>query len=467
MKTCYRRPLKLAYFSPLPPQPSGISDYSRDLLLHLANWAEVHLFIDDYTPSEGVLAPTTHIWNYREYPWRREAHGYDCTVYQMGNNLVHRYMYPYITRFPGVVVLHDLVLHHLLLGMALDARAPGLYLREMAYAYGQAGARTARDVLVGRREPPFFEYPLCERILDVSLGVLAHSQHVVKWVREHRPDVPVLQVPMGIPLPPDPPPKSMLRRQLGLPEEAYIVASFGQATHHKRIPTVLRSVARLLSEKVNVYYVIVGNPAPDLDMEKQARELGVAHRVRVTGYVPEEVFNAYIHAVDVCVNLRYPTAGETSASALRSMAAGQPTIVSDIGANQELPDSCCIKLPVDEYEDALLAKVLQMLAARSELRAQLGSNARRYVERHHSLEQAAKSYVSFLEELVWAPKAAPLKGTAPGFDNDYLSAVAGHLDALGFHRSDNALLHRLGEALAELGLDPHKGEEGTEQYRSS
>lgn len=466
MKTSYRRPLKLAYFSPLPPQPSGISDYTRDLLPHLSNWAEVHLFIDDYAPSKGALSPTIPAWNYREYPWRREAHHYDCTVYQMGNNLVHRYMYPYIARFPGVVVLHDLVLHHLLLGAALDTRAPGIYLREMAYAYGHAGARVARDVLMGRREAPFFEYPLCERTLDVSLGVLAHSQYVFDWVREHRPHVRVRQVPMGIPLPPDSPPKPVLRRQLGLPEDAYVVASFGQATHHKRIPTVLRSVARLLSEKVNVYYVIVGSPAPDLDLEKQARELGVAQRVRVTGYVPEEVFNAYLRAVDVCVNLRYPTAGETSASALRSMAAGQPTIVSDIGANRELPDSCCIKLPVDEDEEALLAKLLQLLAARSELRAQLGSNARQYVERHHSLDQAAKGYVSFLEELVWTPKVAPVKKAASGFDSDYLSAVADHLDALGFHRSDNALLHRLGGALAELGLDPHKGEEGAEQYRS-
>ena len=36
----------LAYFSPLNPQPSGISDYSEELLPQLAEGADITLFVD-------------------------------------------------------------------------------------------------------------------------------------------------------------------------------------------------------------------------------------------------------------------------------------------------------------------------------------------------------------------------------------------------------------------------------------
>ena len=459
MTNSYRRPLKLAYFSPLPPEPSGISDYSQELLPYLAPWAEVHLFIDDYTPADSPLKWTFPIWNYREYPWRRQVHQYDCAIYQVGNSRVHRYLYPYLTAFPGVMVLHDLVLHHLVAGMALETNRAGLYLREMGYAYGPPGVRIARAVLTGQQAPSFFDYPLCQRPLDASLGVLVHSHYMVEQVRALRADVPVRQVAMGIPLSPEHAPNALLRRQLGLPEGAFILASFGAVTEQKRIAVVLRALAQLLSQGTDALYVIVGNVAPGLDLDQHARNLGIGQSVRVTGHIPRETFDAYLGAVDVCVNLRYPTAGETSASALRSMAAGLPTVVSDVGANRELPDSCCIRLSVDEDEEALLVGSLQLLATRGEFRRQLGRNARRYIEQHHRLEQAAKEYIGFLEELVWTPRTfqADRAPKVEDFDKGYLRVIAERLNEVGLTYEDVLSLDGLGKALAALGLDPQGG----------
>ena len=132
----FKRPLKLAYFSPLPPEPSGISDYSRELLPYLARWAEVHLYIDDYQLADKEIAWEFPVFNYREFPWRRPLYDYDCTLYHLGNSAVHRYLYPYVSQHPGVVVLHDWVLHHFLAGQALDYGHSGGYVREMTYAMG-------------------------------------------------------------------------------------------------------------------------------------------------------------------------------------------------------------------------------------------------------------------------------------------------------------------------------------------
>lgn len=452
-----RRPLKLAYFSPLPPVPSGISDYSRELLPYLARWAEVHLYIDDYDPSDRELAWNFPVWNYREYPWRRLVYDYDCTVYHLGNSPAHSYLFPYVSRYPGVVVLHDWVLHHFLAGQALEVGKLGIYLREMAYSLGPSGAGQAWNILTGLSPARYFDLPLTERSLDASLGVVAHSDYVKGLVRSVRPGTPVAVVPMGIPLPPNPGSKPALRQRLGLPEEAFLIGSFGLATPYKRIPSVLQALARLVAQGIDAHYVVVGGVAPELDIADIAKALGIGGRVHMTGYVPSEEFNAYLHAVDVCVNLRYPTAGETSASALRCMAAGQATIVSNVDANRELPEDCLIKIPAGAQEEPLLTKALLVLAAEPAARDALGQTARQYIAAHHSLEQTAQSYIAFLEEVVRSPQGLRQPVQIPaaeerGLQQDNLQDIAQHLRSLSIEAHALPWLRPLGEAIADLGL---------------
>lgn len=100
-----RRP-RLAYFSPLPPSPSGIADYSAELLPHLAELADITLFSDQ--PQAGSLGLPSYPTG--DYPARR--HAFDLPLYQMGNSDRHEAMFEMMMRFPGVVVLHDYFLHH-------------------------------------------------------------------------------------------------------------------------------------------------------------------------------------------------------------------------------------------------------------------------------------------------------------------------------------------------------------------
>ena len=456
----YQRPLKLAYFSPLPPQPSGISDYSQELLPHLAAVADPHLFIDDYEPSDHTIKWRYPLRNYREFAWRQAEEGFDAAVYQMGNSRVHRYIYRQVFKYPGVVVLHDLVLHHMIAGLALESERAGIYLREMAYSHGSDGVRLAWEILNGERPAPFFEYPLCQRVIDASLGVLVHSEYLAGQVRKRSPDAPVGVVPMGIPAPPDPGPPMTLRARLGLPANAFLIASLGEVTAHKRIGVVLQALARLVGAGVDAHYVVVGNVAGDLDLGLQAQRIGIASRLHVTGYVPQEEFNAYLHAADLCVNLRYPTAGETSASALRCLAAGRATVVSDIGANRELPDGVCIKVPVNGDELDMLTAALQLLARRHDLREQVGAAARRYIQRNHRMEQAAAAYVTFIDDLVRAPRRphAPKPVAREYSGHPLLSTMAQELHNLGFGPQDIPYLQGLGAALAPLSEDRNHDE---------
>ena len=63
--------MRIAYFSPLNPIRSGISDYSEDLLPHLADLVDVDLFVDGFQPSNQELAGRFCTYSIADYPRRR------------------------------------------------------------------------------------------------------------------------------------------------------------------------------------------------------------------------------------------------------------------------------------------------------------------------------------------------------------------------------------------------------------
>jgi hypothetical protein len=79
---------------------------------------------------------------------------------------------------------------------------------------------------------------------------------------------------------------------------------------------------------------------------------------------------------DVCINLRHPTAGETSASLLRLLAAGKPTFVTASGSFNEIPNTAAIHVPLDRSEAEFLETALFLCQQRPDFRAILAANGR-------------------------------------------------------------------------------------------
>lgn len=442
-------PLRLALFGPLPPLPTGVAGYLADLLPHLAGLADVDIYVDvGYAPDPGTIPPGVGVYPHHQFLRRRAEQPYHCAVYHLGNSPFHRYLYPYAVHVPGVAVLHDHLLHHLIAGMSEDGNA-GVYFREMAYEAGDAGVRAGWEALMTHTEVPFYHFTLNRRVLDVSLGVVVHSGYLRDLLGRDCPSCPVSVVPMGIPLPPSPGDRAALRARLGLAPGAFVVGSFGQATAQKRLPQVLEAVAGLADEGVDVWYVVVGNVGRELDLGAElARWPRLGQRVRVTGYVDDAAFNAYLHAVDVCVNLRYPTAGETSAAALRCMAARKPTIVTDIGANRELPDDACLKLPAGTREAPLLRHALRTLYAHPEACRLLGENAAAYVAREHRVPRAAEALVEAVRRCLSVATLVRPRRPQRAAPSPLVQEVASRLRGMGVTAGDAPLLGDLASALA-------------------
>src|SRR5262249_20917489 len=138
-------------------------------------------------------------------------------------------------------------------------------------------------------------------------------------------------------------------------------------------------------------------PSEERSLRSLAAELGIDTQVRWVGRVKFSDFAAYARAADVCVQLRYPTRGETSGALLRELAAGAACIVSDHGSIAELPSDVVVKVrtPEHEFED-LTASLMRLYTDHAE-RTRLQSGAVAYVSKFHALESVVQQYAATME----------------------------------------------------------------------
>jgi glycosyltransferase involved in cell wall biosynthesis len=389
---------RVAYFSPLNPLRSGISDYSEDLLPHLREHLEIDLFVDRFQPSNESLVERFNVLPIELYPGQRWH--YDVELYHLGNNLFHEGIYKTALAYPGVAVLHDYALVGLISSMTWAREDFGGFFREWGYVYGKEGVARARRVLDGQETlPP--EEPLNRRIIDVSLGIIVHSDFVRRQILAVSPRSYVSCVPMPwVSHRPQGLTRQAARQNLGLEGGGLYIGSFGFMAPSKQVEPLLDALSLLLRHFPNLHLFFVGEPLSWYDPKPLIVERGLSDHVTVTGYLPMSTWYTFISAVDVGVNLRYPTLGETSASVLRLMGEGIPTIVSDVGWYAELPEDSVVKVGVGELTGSALCLALVNLLDDPEQRAQTGERGRKYVETRHDAHSVAARYAEILEQVL-------------------------------------------------------------------
>ncbi|HEX4526516.1 MAG TPA: glycosyltransferase family 4 protein [Gaiellaceae bacterium] len=386
--------MKVAYYSPLPPSRSGIADYSALLLPALRERVDV------VVAQEGKRAP--------------EA---DVALYHIGNEPdVHGWIVDALLKRPGVVVLHEYVLHHLIAGITIGRGNGRGYLDAMERDLGVAGRLLGLGVLdnllplLWETQPERF--PLAGVVLDRARGLVVHSHYVGDRARSAGYEGRLWTIPHPV----WPPVAPVAATDVsGEP----LIGCFGHLNMNKRIPQVLEAFASLRRRLPGARLLLVGSAGERFDVERRLERLGLTEGVQRLDYVPEERMWSLMAACDVLVNLRYPTMGETSGSVIRALSLGKPLLVSDVGWFSELPDGVALKIPVDEHEVVILDAALEFAVEHGPA---LGAAAREYVEREHALPKVADAYVAALE-------------VAAGGDS-----------------VDDAVLWRVAEAAAEVGM---------------
>jgi glycosyltransferase involved in cell wall biosynthesis len=384
----------------MPPSKSGIADYSEALAAEMA----AHVCLEVFDRASDSFDPSA----------------FDVALYHIGNNPCHSFVYEAALRHPGVVVMHEANLHHLIADITIRRNDWDAYLAECAYNGGAAALEFARRVRNLETGPDYEGLPMTRRLLESARGLIVHSDFVARQMRQQGFERPIAVIPHGAWVPETD--RNGTREWLGIDESTPLIGAFGYLKPYKRIAESLRALRRLAKVDPRVRMILVGEPHPEFHLEQLIRTLGLPEHVRVLGFTPIEKFVEYIGACDIVLNLRYPTVGETSGSLQRALGLGRAVIVSDVGAFAELPDDVCLKVPVSpdrrHEEEDYIFEYLSLLTSRPDLARAMGARAREWVVRECGWGSVAERYVGFLRGVAAGgtePGVAPAPEPAPDY----------------------------------------------------
>jgi glycosyltransferase involved in cell wall biosynthesis len=406
----------LVHFAPLPPEPSGIADYAAELLPGLARHFELTAVIDDRAPEPPPGLPC-QVLRLHDYLARARQYDEAAHLYHLGNNRGHVYLLPTLLRRPGLVVLHDATLHHLIDQASLRWGDLALYRHWLWREHGAAGASLATAVEQGvpRERAMFQDLPLTRLLLRAARGVIVHSGQAKRQVRADAPGVPVVELPhhaAPAALAAAALDRGQARGQLGQAQDGLLIVALGFVTRAKRIDRTLTVLANPAWRTLDWRFVIAGDTSEAGPfLQARVRQLGLEDRVHFAGYVDDNRFHLWCRAADIVVNLRWPSGGETSGSLVRALAAGACVVVNDIGPFAELPDGVCAKVAISaEGQDPGLEATLHRLATDRAARARLGAAAHAWVAATQQLSGSVAAYTQAIRRLARPPGLQP--GTA-------------------------------------------------------
>jgi len=340
---------RIVMVGPLPPDHSGIAEYADGL---------VEMLRDSGMQVDTLTRADMERVGQKKAIARLSAA--DAVVYQMGNHpTFHGWMLPLMERVPGVVHLHDLVLHHMVAGVlndeqrlagadypaALDKWHTPLEIRSATQALRVGAPIWNRDDVV--------RYPLHQVATRLATEVVVHSRYAARHVAEAFPWLPVTVIPQLYPVVAVP----RVRNRLGT------IAVMGGGQVNRRFDWLVEALLTVEPElRQPITVEVAGSLEPEV--AEVLKALAGLDNVRLVnhGRIADDEFWEVFKRADLMVALRDPTMGEASAVVSKAMQAGLPTIVSDQGWYAELPD-CVRKITPDAACPQQLATLLRTLSA--------------------------------------------------------------------------------------------------------
>ena len=227
--------------------------------------------------------------------------------------------------------------------------------------------------------------------------VIVHNPAAAQAVREHSPETRIAEIPHFYQ--PTPPPAAdeirEFRDRIGVPRNGFVFAIFGYLRESKRIVPILRAFLRLRRINPKTQLLIAGEFVSQ-ELERSVSKLLTLAGVHRLGHLSETDLHLCAASVDCCLNLRYPTAGETSGIAMRLMGAGKPVVVTNGQEWARFPDTCVFRIPAGPAEAEALFDTMAVLSDNPELGRLMGHQAAEHIQRYHSLSASGIEYWNLL-----------------------------------------------------------------------
>jgi glycosyltransferase involved in cell wall biosynthesis len=354
----------VGYHAPPPGSHSGVADYAETLRIALERLGKVE----------------------------SDARKADVHLYHLGNNNLHEEIYGRALARPGVVVLHDAVLHHFLLGSLSREQ----YISEWVYNEGEWRRDLGEELWQARArasvDPRYFQFPMLRRIVDRSLSIIVHNpgaSAIVSGQGAKRVGIIPHFCEAGEPA--DGAEAALFREKIGIGQGVRLFGMFGYLREPKRVIPCIKAFLRLHAARPDTALLLAGEVVSE-DLER-VLQIEANHRaIRRLGHLSEHDFFVAGAAVDCCLNLRYPGVGETSGIAVRLMGQAKPVIVTDNAENADFPRTAVLRVSPGVAEAQELFDHMLLVTEFPVVGRDIGSEARRHIQKSHPLESVARQY---------------------------------------------------------------------------
>ena len=382
---------QLALVSPMPPAASGVANYCMEILPALAAHYDVTLVVECISDVDSALSAEFTVMSHAQF--FRLGACFTRIMYHFGNSSFHYDYFTLLQAHPGVVVLHDIYLGDCIFSNFMQLGMTELH-QKIYTSHGWAALLDCQ----GPVHQTINLYPACGSVFSDSYGVLVHSEFAKDTLSLFFDEITlatlcVTPLAREIKQLPD---HTLSRQKLKIPEDTKVYATFGFLNPNKYIDELLEAWAgsRLANDSSARLYLIGGCGHGDLEQDIKSRisRMPRPEQIMLTGFVAPAIYDNYLSAVDISIQLRCNSRGESSAALLDSMAAELTTIINSHGSMAEVPDNTVIKL-YDEFTIEELVEALNESADSSGY----GSLARSYVDKVHSPEKVVNSYINHME----------------------------------------------------------------------
>lgn len=388
---------RMAYFSPLPPEAGGVSDYNAELLPELARHYRIDVIVSQRKVSDVQITANHPV---RSIEWfKRHAHVFDRILYHFSNSNFHSHMFDLIQKYPGVVVLHDFFLSDIIAHRDINGEDPGGWARALFEAHGWPAvvhrfkAADTADVVRA--------YPCNMAVLQNALGIIVHTDFLRQLAQAYYGQSVGLDWTLTTHLsqPARGFDRTVAREILGFCSNDFVVCSFGVAgliaMNDRLLSAWLESP---LADNPDCHLIFVGQNDPGAyeELERRIRSARVTGRIEITNCVDRATFHDWLAAADIGVQLHAQSRADTSAIVFDCMNAGLPTIVNANGPMVELPVDCVWLMP-SNFTDETLVEALVTLHADAARRRDMGERARAQIANHHNPRHCALAYSKAIE----------------------------------------------------------------------
>ncbi len=394
--------LRIAWFTPFN-KASAIGKFSQIVTNELSKKHKVDIWVPE---NRELLETKLNIISYKNFKNRINKYltQYDICIYNMGDHLYnHKDIYETSINKRGVIILHDLVMHHFFTGYYfLVLKDKEKYTLDILKFYGKSAYKLAKNSVNNGINPIWeddlkvVEYPLFEKAIDGSYGTVTHSNFIFDRVKK---DYSNMLTKINLPFVAT---KSLYKNKQKK-DEIILITTLGNVNPNKRIDKVVEAIAINPNLKKMVKYVVIGS-LENIGYVKYVKELitkyNLSGTVELKGYLEEDKLHKYLSESDIVVNLRKPSMEGASWSVLEAMSYEKPVLVNDTGSFSELPDNSVIKIDLESKEVKRISEKLEALVLNPTLRKKIGKQARKIILTNFSPKGYCNRLEKFLFELM-------------------------------------------------------------------